>query len=126
MVDSCCRVCNARRFAPSSLESASVSASAPVCSVLIIALVKSWRICTVDRFEPNDWACARSVVSAAVKSVEAAVMSAVPPQLFAEALMLRSPAALKSTGAMVTLDVPLSFSVTVRSVLVVLSSRLCR
>ena len=38
--------------------------------------------------------------------------------------MLRSPAALKSTAAMVTLDVPLSFSVTVRSVLVVLSSRL--
>ena len=27
--------------------------SAPVCSVLIIALVKSWRICTVDRLEPK-------------------------------------------------------------------------
>ena len=33
------------------VESASVRLSAPVCSVLIIALVKSWRICTVDRFE---------------------------------------------------------------------------
>src|SRR5688572_12272213 len=41
VVDSCWRVCKANRFAPSSFESASVRLSAPVCSVLIIALVKS-------------------------------------------------------------------------------------
>ena len=99
-------------------------ASAPVCSVLIIALVKSWRICTVDRFEPNAWAWARSVVSAAVRSVEAAVMSAAPPQLFGGVVDARSPAALKSTAATVTLEVPVSFSVTVRSELALLSSRL--
>ena len=91
MVDSCWRVCKASKFAPSSLESASVRLSAPVCSVLIVALVKSWRICTVDRFEPNDWACERSVVSALVRSVEAAVMSAAPPQLLTALLTARSP-----------------------------------
>ena len=96
MVDSCWRVCKASRLAPSSLESASVRLSAPVCSVLIIALVKSWRICTVDRLEPNDCACERSVVSAAVRSVEAAVMSAAAAQLLAAALIAR-PAEVKST-----------------------------
>src|SRR6185436_4113507 len=89
VVDNCWRVCKASKFAPSSLESARVRLSAPVCSVLIIALVKSWRICTVDRFEPKDWACARSVVSAAVRSVEAAVMSAAPAQLLAALLTAR-------------------------------------
>ncbi len=86
-------------------------------------MVKSWRICTVDRFEPKDWACERSVVSALVRSVEAAVMSAVPPQLLA-ALLTARPFDEKSTAATVTLDVPFSFSVTVRSVLLFLSSRL--
>src|SRR3954468_4872403 len=62
VVESCCRVCKASRLAPSSLESASVNPSAPLCSVLIIALVKSWRICTVERFEPNAWAWDRSLV----------------------------------------------------------------
>src|SRR5436190_4361875 len=61
VVESCCRVCNARRFAPSSFESASVRLSAPVVSVLIIALVKSWRACTVERVEPNALDCVRSV-----------------------------------------------------------------
>src|SRR5690242_20416094 len=103
VVDSCCRVCKARRLAPSSLESASVRLSAPDCSVLIIALVKSWRICTVDRFEPKAWACERSVVSALVRSVEAAAISVVPPQLLAALLMLR-PDAEKSTAAIVTLE----------------------
>src|SRR5260221_10480263 len=81
VVESCCRVCNARRLAPSSLGSASVRLSAPVVSVLTIALVKSWRICTVDRFEPKAWDCERSVVSALVRSAEAAWISTVAPQL---------------------------------------------
>ena len=64
------------------------------------------------------------MVSAAVSSALAAAISAVPPQLLAELLIARSPVALKSTAAMVTLEVPVSFSVTVRSALLVLSSRL--
>src|SRR6201999_2300091 len=80
VVDSCCRVCKASKFAPSSLESASVRESEPVCNVLIIDLVKSWRICTVDRLEPKACDCERSLVSAAFRSVEAAVMSAAAAQ----------------------------------------------
>jgi len=34
---------------------------------LIIALVKSWRFCTIDRLEPKFDACERSVPSASVR-----------------------------------------------------------
>ena len=81
MVDSCWRVCKASRFAPSSFESASVRAAEPFCSVLIVALVKSWRICTVDRFELKVCDCERSVVSAAVRRSVAASMFALVAQL---------------------------------------------
>ena len=54
--------------------------------MLIIALVNSWRICTVDRFELSDWACERRVVSAALSCVPAAWMSAFPAQLLAAAV----------------------------------------
>src|SRR5262249_27575499 len=64
--DSCCRVCNDSRLAPSSLVSASTRASAPVLSVLIVDLVKSWRICTIDRLAPKVDACERNVASAVV------------------------------------------------------------
>src|SRR4051812_50080213 len=97
-------------FAPSSLVSASVRASEPVCSVLIIALVKSWRICTVDRFEPNDCACDRSVVRAAVKSVVAAAMLPVSAQVLAGGAIDR-PLALKSTAGTVTGGEPRLFNV---------------
>ena len=41
VVDDCCRACKASKSAPSSLLSAGVKFSAPVCSAFIIALVKS-------------------------------------------------------------------------------------
>src|SRR5712671_7359229 len=106
VVESCCRVCKASRLAPSSLESAKVSPSAPLCSVLIMALVKSWRICTVERFEPNAWAWDRSVVRAAVRSVLARPMSVVEPQLLFATFRAR-PADVISTALMVTDDEPL-------------------
>ena len=74
-----------------------------------MALVKSCRICTVDNCEPNAWACERSVVSAAVNSPLAAVMSEAAAQLLV-ALLIESPVAVESTALTVTLDVFLSFN----------------
>ena len=51
---------------------------------MMVALVKSWRICTVDRLEPRVCDSERSVVNAAVRAVLAAVMSAELAQLLAE------------------------------------------
>src|SRR5438445_13331909 len=67
VVESCWRVCRASMLAPSSLVSAKVRLSAPVCSVLIVALVKSWRICTTERLEPKFEACRLRVLSEAVR-----------------------------------------------------------
>src|SRR5204863_5054086 len=101
--ESCWRVCKASRLAPSSLVSARVRLSAPVLSVLIIDLVKSWRICTVDRFEPKDCACERRVESAAVRLAWAVVISELAAQLPAETRMPK-PAASSVTPFTVTLD----------------------
>src|ERR1700760_3673463 len=57
-----CRVDNAWLLAASSLVSARVRFDAPVCSTLIMFLEKSWRICTIDRFEPRFEASERKVV----------------------------------------------------------------
>src|ERR1019366_10544683 len=86
--DSCWRVCKASRFAPSWLESASGRPAEPGCSVLTIALVKSWRICTVDRLELSVWDSACNAVSAALRAVDAAVISDAPAQLLAALAML--------------------------------------
>src|SRR3954465_10885752 len=59
-----CRVDSAWLLAASSLVSAKVRLAEPVCSTLIRFLLKSWRICTTDRFEPSDEASVRSVVLA--------------------------------------------------------------
>src|SRR6201996_1204865 len=61
------RVDSAWLLAASSLVSASVRLDEPVCSTLIRFFEKSWRICTIDRFEPNCEASERSVVLAAVR-----------------------------------------------------------
>ena len=61
-------------LAPSSLVSASTRLSAPVCSVLIMSLVKSWRFCTIDRFEPKFDACERSVSSESVRPLRSVSM----------------------------------------------------
>src|SRR3954467_4973514 len=60
-----CRVDSAWLLAASSLVSASVRLAEPVCSTLIRVLLKSWRICTTDKFEPSVEASVRSVVLAA-------------------------------------------------------------
>src|ERR1700760_3302228 len=92
------RVDSAWLLAASSLVSASVRLDEPVCSTLIRFLLKSWRICTTDRFEPSADASVRSVLLAVLSLVSWA---------FAEALSRKSvpavsaarprPAALKVT-----------------------------
>src|SRR6516162_201006 len=59
------RVDSAWLLAASSLVSASVRFDAPVCNTLIRFLLKSWRISTIERFEPSAEASERSVVEAA-------------------------------------------------------------
>src|ERR1700759_4789236 len=56
------RVDSAWLLAASSLGSGSVRLEAPVCSTLIRFFEKTWRICTIDRFEPSADASERSVV----------------------------------------------------------------
>src|SRR5882724_10836198 len=63
------RVDSAWLLAASSLVSASVSADEPVCSTLIRFLLKSWRICTIDRLAPKADACDRSVTLAVLSAV---------------------------------------------------------
>src|SRR5579863_3442367 len=58
------RVDSAWLLAASWFGSASVRLDAPVCSTLIRFLLKSWRICTIDRFEPRADASERNVVEA--------------------------------------------------------------
>src|SRR5436305_6518816 len=70
------RVDSAWLFAASSLVSASVRLDEPVCSTLIRFLLKSWRICTTDRFEPRDDAWVRSVVLAELSFVRAPLVDA--------------------------------------------------
>src|SRR5467141_4679681 len=63
------RVDSAWLLAASSLESASVKEAEPVCSTLMMFLLKSWRICTIDRLAPKAEACDRSVVLAVLSDV---------------------------------------------------------
>src|SRR6476660_1504837 len=65
------RVASAWLLAASSLVSASVRLDEPVCSTLIRFFEESWRICTIDRFEPSDEASERNVVLALVSAVNA-------------------------------------------------------
>src|ERR1700751_2665982 len=60
------RVESAWLLAASSLESARVRLAEPVCSTFIRFLLKSWRICTTDRFEPSEVALVRNVSHAAL------------------------------------------------------------
>src|SRR5437016_4447367 len=109
------RVASAWLLAASSLVSASVRLDDPVCSTLIRFFEKSWRICTIDRFEPRADASVRSVVLAAPSRLSA---------LFAEALSRKSvplvnearprPAASKVTPTMFRVDLPVSLKVSLR------------
>src|SRR5579871_2920763 len=63
------RVESAWLSAASWLVSASVRFDEPVCSTSIRFLLKSWRICTIERFEPSVEASARSVEEAVESEV---------------------------------------------------------
>src|SRR5438034_5573736 len=95
------RVASAWLLAASSLVSASVRFDEPVCSTLIRFFEKSWRICTIDRFEPKAEACVRSRVEAELRLlttllVLALSMKSVPLVRFARP----RPAALNVTPVM--------------------------
>src|SRR6266852_1474332 len=103
------RVDSAWLLAASSLVSASVRFDAPVCNTLIRFFEKSWRICTIERFDPSAEASERSVLEA---------VSSVVRTLFAELLSRKSvptvrvarprPASLKVTPWMLRVDLPVS------------------
>src|SRR5712675_366858 len=105
------RVDSAWLLAASSLVSASVRLDAPVCSTLIRFFEKSWRICTIDRFDPSAEASERNVLDA---------VSSVVSTLFAELLSRKSvptakvamprPASLKVTPWMLRVDRPVSLN----------------
>src|SRR5580698_3471542 len=109
------RVDRAWLLAASSLVSASVRFDEPVCSTLIRFLLKSWRISTIDRFEPSADASELSVVLAVFNEASA---------LLAELLSRKSvpavrverprPASLKVTPVMLSVDFPVSSNVRAR------------
>src|SRR5713101_9892379 len=110
------RVDSAWLLAASSLVSASVRLAEPVCSTLIRFFEKSWRICTIDRFEPSVEACVRNAsdalaILAIVALAEALSRKSVPPTSEARP----RPAALKVTPLMVRVDLPVSLKVSLRS-----------
>ena len=97
-------------LAPSSLVSASTRLSAPVCSVLIRFLVKSWRVCTVVRLEPNFEAWVRSVFNATSSCAIAVSMMASDWKPVPLMVVSPRPAVLKVTPAMVSELVPFSLN----------------
>src|SRR5216684_502748 len=109
------RVDSAWLLAASSLVSARVRLDEPVCSTLIRFFEKSWRICTIDRFEPSVEASARNVVEAAVSEVstllaELESRKSVPAVRFA----IPRPASLKVTPVIFNVDRPVSLNTSFR------------
>src|SRR6266576_292958 len=110
------RVASAWLLAASSLVSASVRLAEPVCSTLIRFFEKSWRICTIERFEPRVEASVRSafdalLILAIVALAEALSRKSVPGTSEARP----RPAASKVTPWMVRVDLPVSLKVSLRS-----------
>src|SRR5438270_10252975 len=110
------RVDSAWLLAASSLVSASVRLDEPVCSTLIRFLLKSWRICTTDRFEPRDDAWVRRVVLAELSFVRGPFADALSRKSVPETSEARPrPPALKVTPLMFRVDLPVSLKVSLRS-----------
>src|SRR5271154_3453017 len=106
------RVDSAWLLAASSLVSASVRFDAPVCSTLIRFFEKSWRICTIDRFEPRADASERNVVLAAVSAVNWALAELLSRKSVpADRVDRPRPAVLKVTPVMLSVDLPVSLNV---------------
>src|SRR4051812_23336136 len=110
------RVDSAWLLAASSLVSASVRLAEPVCSTLIRFLLKSWRICTTDRFEPSVEACVRNMSDALPILVIVALAEALSRKSVPATSEARPrPAALKVTPLMFSVDLPVSLKVSLRS-----------
>src|SRR5207248_9442312 len=124
------RVDSAWLFAASSLESASVKADEPVCSTLIRFLLKSWRICTIDRLAPKADACDRSVMLAVLSDARTVLVEVLSRKSVPEVSAFRPrPAGLKVTPLIVEVDLPVSsntsFSVSPLSRLTPLNDESC-
>src|SRR3954451_20045201 len=110
------RVDSAWLLAASSLVSASVRLEEPLCSTVINFFEKSWRISTIERFEPRAEASDRSwseaVLTMAIMALaELLSRKSVPAVSGARP----SPAALKVTPIMLSVDLPVSSKVSFRS-----------
>src|SRR6516164_9667603 len=109
------RVDSAWLSAASSLLSARVRLDEPVCSTLIRFLLKSWRICTTDRFEPSADASERSVFDALFRLARMLLAEVLSRKSVPAVNVLRPrPAALKVTPEMFRLDLPVSLKVSFR------------
>src|SRR5437016_3178303 len=105
------RVDSAWLLAASSLVSASVRFDEPVCSTLIRFLLKSWRICTIDRLAPKAEACERSVVLALLSFVRTVLVPALSMKSVPEVSAARPrPAGLNVTPLIVDVDLPVSLN----------------
>src|ERR1700682_5655846 len=110
------RVGSAWLFGASSLVSARVPVGAPGCTHLISFLLKSWRICTIDRFEPRAEACDRNVSDALPILAIVALAEALSRKSVPEVSEARPrPAGLKVTPLMFRVDLPVSLKVSLRS-----------
>src|SRR5580693_2876455 len=109
------RVDNAWLLAASSLVSASVRFDAPVCSTLIRLFEKSWRISTIERFEPSAEASPRNVVEAALSELRTLLAESLSRKSSPEVSCDRPrPASLKVTPWMLSVDLPVSLNTSFR------------
>src|SRR5580698_1392512 len=124
------RVDSAWLLAASSFGSASVRFDAPVCNTLIRLLLKSWRICTTDRFEPRFEASERSRLEAPCNAVSTLLVALLSMKSVPTVRLERPrPAELKFAPVMLSVEVPVSlntsFSVSPFSRLMPLNEESC-
>src|SRR5580704_14065929 len=105
------RVDSAWLLAASSFGSASVRFDAPVCSTLIRFLLKSWRICTTDRFEPSVEASARSELEAFCSDVNTLLVALLSMKSVPTTRLERPrPAELNVVPVMFSVEEPVSLN----------------
>src|SRR5882724_10965291 len=124
------RVDSAWLLAASSLESARVRLADPVCNTLMMFLLKSWRICTIDRLAPKAEACDRNVTLAVLSDVRMLLVVELSVKSVPEVSVRRpSPVGSKVTPVIVEVDLPVSsntsFSVSPLSRLMPLKDASC-
>src|SRR5579863_8358099 len=105
------RVDSAWLLAASWFGSASVRFDAPVCNTLIRFLLKSWRICTTDRFEPRFEASERSRLEAPCSAFNTLLVALLSMTSVPTTRLERPrPAALKFEPLMLSVEVPVSLN----------------